>query len=486
MVLDDKQRQIGRDNFNDGSRVTRRQLLTGALAVPAAAGVYWGYDKLEEGVPPVRVGLIGTGNQGCNAHISQSNPDYVDIVAFSDIRPSNQKRARRLFSEKYGEKAKDIKLYVNYEDMLKDDNIEMIIIATPLFLHKEMTIKALEHEKHVLCEKLMAKTVAECKEMVRAADKAERLLAIGHQRHYSYLYANALSLIQAKALGEIRHIRAYWHRNQSGDDGWSPEIPLEDKVFYSANPGDLDKYKFDSVEQLVRWRIDQETGGGLMVELGSHQLDAASIFLNHALPVAVVGTGVRSIMKNWDPKVPDHVFLNFEFGEDAKHAVLTYSSISSNALDGYGEQVNGTAATMIIQEERDAYVFREGGDGKNTRINWAEAKLERPAAEAGSTKQWATGVATADTLTSRGYREEQEHMAWLIRNDKLIEWPSKENHYHPDPRFFPRCHGRVALNDAVVTLTSMLAMETKQRIVYKPEWFDPASDATPEADYPIA
>ena len=79
----------------------------------------------------------------------------------------------------------------------------------------------------------------------------------------------------------------------------------------------------------------------------------------------------------------------------------------------------------------------------------------------------------AETTTSRGYREEQEHLAWLIKNIK-----------QPDgnPEHMPRCHGRVALNDAVVTLASNLAMEKKRRIEYKPEWFDPNSDAAPETD----
>ena len=493
MVLNDKQRQIGKDNFKDAARVSRRQLLAGTLAVPGAAGVYWGYGQLEAGVPPVRAGLIGTGNQGCNAHISQGNPDYVNIVAFSDIRPSSQKRARRQLGIKYGDKAKDIKLYPDYREMLDDPDIEMVIIATPLHKHEEMTVGALEAGKHVLCEKLMAKTVTECKEMVRAADKAKRLLAIGHQRHYSYLYANALSIINQSILGKIYHIRAYWHRNQIiAGDSWSPSVPYDDNVYFTKHADQLKAHGYESVEQLIRWRIDNQTGGGLMVELGSHQLDAASIFLHHHLPKAIVGTGVQSHFKD-GRDIDDHVFLNYEFGEEVHNAVVTYSSISTNALDNYGEQVNGTKGTMILDREKDAYVFTEGG-GKDTRVTWAENRLARPTTDSGSTTAWGTGGKMADTLTSRGYREEQEHMAWLIRNSDKITWPSagngyltpcEQNKYHPDLRFFPRCHGRIALNDAVVALVSNLAMKAKQRVEMKPEWFDPASDAVPENDIKV-
>ncbi len=491
MALNDKQRQIGRDNFNDGvdriARLTRRQMLSGVAAGGiGAAGAYWGYDRIKEG-GPVKAGLIGTGNQGCYAHISQSNPDYVKFVAFSDIRPSSQKRARRLFKEKYGAEAADVELYVDYRDMLEREDIELIVIATPLFLHKQMTVDAIEKGKHVLCEKLMAKTVTECKEMVRAADEAKKLLAIGHQRHYSYLYANALALIEQEFLGGIRHIDAYWHRNQTRDDSWHPEIPYEDRVYYMANPEELKANGFDSIEQLIRWRIDNRTGGGLMVELGSHQLDAASIFLHHKLPQAILGTGRKSWFSD-DRDIDDHVFLNYEFGEDAHNAVVTYSSISTNAFDGYGEQVNGSSATMIIDKEAEAYVFREGHDTRNTRVTWAEQRLARPMADSGSTAAWGTGVGTQDTLTSRGYREEQEHMAWLIRNPDEIQWPEvgKKEFKPEDKRRYPRCHGRVALNDAVVALVSNLAMAAKQRVEMKPEWFDPYDDAAPENDIKIA
>ena len=69
--------------------------------------------------------------------------------------------------------------------------------------------------KHVFTEKLMAHSVAECKEMCQVARDNNRLLAVGHQRHYSVLYDNANYLVQNGVLGEIRHIRALWHRNNA-------------------------------------------------------------------------------------------------------------------------------------------------------------------------------------------------------------------------------------------------------------------------------
>lgn len=499
MVLNNAQRRIGSDNYQDAVRMTRRQVLSGAVAVPAAAGIYWGYDKIDS-KEPVRVGVIGTGNQG-KAHIASMNPDYCQVVAFSDIRPSNQKNTRMLLNDKFGDKAKDIKLYEDYRKLLDDKSIEMVIIALPLHLHAEAAIAALQAGKHVLCEKLMARTVMQCKQMVRAADKAKRMLAIGHQRHYSYLYANCRSLIErGDVLGDVRHIRAYWHRNQTnaGADGaktgkydsWFPPVPVDDAQ--AITPEFLERYGYKSPEELVRWRVYDRTGAGLMAELGSHQLDAASIFLGKAHPHAVSGFGGVLFFTD-GRQVEDHIFLTFEFPKESKAngAVVTYSSINTNVFDGYGEQVMGTKGTLIVQQERDAYVFREphigeGASMRDTRVAWAEKRVGRPVSESGSTAQWVSSVETPDTLTSRGYREEQEHMAWLVRNPDKIIWPSADNpHPEDDPAkapYIPRCHGRVALADAVIALTANIAMHKHLRIEFKKDWFDPYSDANPEAE----
>lgn len=494
-VLNNQQRQVGRDNWADAVSVSRRQMLTGALVAPAAASMYFGYDKLEG--EPVRVGVIGTGDQGNNGHIMPMNPNYCRLVAFSDIRPSNIKRTWDNINQKFGDEAKKVKFYENYKDLLADPEIEMVSIALPLHLHASVTIEAIKAGKHVLCEKLMAKTVGECKEMIKAADEAKKLLAIGHQRHYSYLYANCRSIIErGDILGDIRHLRAYWHRNQAGNglpdgikgkyDSWFKAVPKEDLAV------DLNKFGYNSYEELVRWRVYDRTGAGLVAELGSHQLDACSIFLGKVHPKSVQGSGGVLFFED-NRQVEDHVFLIYEYPKDsaAKGAVVMYSSIGTNAFDGYGEQVMGTMGTMIVQEEREAYLFKEG-KSRETRVGWAEQHIERPAIQAGSTKAWGTGPETPDTLTSRGYREQQEHMAWLIRNPDKIVWPKgshgKEAHPENDPElapYVPRCHGRVGMADAIIALVSNMAMRTQQKITFKEEWFDPYNPATPENEIKV-
>src|SRR5204862_5376548 len=131
-----------------------------------------------------------------------------------------------------------------------------------------------------------------------------------HQRHYSLLYAQANELLVNNLLGEVRHIRALWHRNNLPTrDSWRPPIREEDRRHLESR---IRQLGYRSMEELVRWRLYQRTGAGLMAELGSHQLDACSIFLGKKHPLAVTGVGGKFFYTD-DREVEDHVFCSFEF-----------------------------------------------------------------------------------------------------------------------------------------------------------------------------
>src|SRR5204862_6618164 len=129
-------------------------------------------------------------------------------------------------------------------------------------------------------------------------------------------------------LCDVNHTRALPHRNNSWPrldkngnpikaaqghielrDGWRPEIPQVDREALEARIKELG---YKSMEELVRWRLYNRTGGGLMAELGSHQLDACSIFLGKVHPLAVSGVGGKMFYHD-DREVEDHVFVTFEF-----------------------------------------------------------------------------------------------------------------------------------------------------------------------------
>lgn len=538
MALDmtPEQRAIGRANFRRVSGeirrgVTRRDFVKGALAagtaVPIAAAAYFGYrseQPLQGG--PVKAALIGAGDEG-GILVTEHNPKYVQFVAFCDLRPSNQDRIftgdrkgpRKGFENlpAYGREARQlVKRFDRFEDLLADTKlgIEAVVIALPLHLHAPVAVAAMRAGKHVLCEKLMAWNIAQCKEMIRVADDTDRVLAIGHQRHYSLLYAHATEVLEAGVLGDVKHIRALWHRNNAlpqldGQakeiegtlrDSWRPDVPIEDR---RALESKVQSLGYRSLEELCRWRLYHRTGGGLMAELGSHQLDACGIFLSAMMardpqaapgqegrprvhPLAVTGVGGKTFYHD-DREVEDHVFVTYEYpGKNHPHdpndiVVVTYSSISTNAFEPYGECVMGTRGTMIVESEREIFLYPERGApgaGRSLSVTVTSGAGGKPvldsSASTGPAERPAeAGLAAGTAPVSRGYREEMEHFAYCVR--MWGQGMSKQD------RPLPRCHGRVAMADAVVALTANQAIRQRRRLEFRPEWFQAESAEVPDA-----
>jgi predicted dehydrogenase len=559
MNLTEQDKKIGKENFADAVSITRRDFLAGTVAAGVATGaglgsLYFGYGASVG--DPLRVGVLGTGDEG-SVLIGAHTPEYLNVVAIADIRPFNVHRAfhgdvsspsayqvRPGLMAKYGWSTEDaarerVKVYGGYEELLADKDIEAVIIALPLHLHAEAAIRAMRAGKHVLTEKLMGHSIHECKEMGRVSRETGKLLATGHQRHYSILYDDAVHTIgTARLIGDVHAIRAQWHRgNLPGKDSWKPPLPDDaglvkrlagwKKEIETAKPADVDRLQKQiaqleaqladvavdaaahgytqmtladgeprtPLEELIRWRLWNRTGGGLMAELGSHQLDAAGIFVSclhgkgkKVQPLSVTAVGNRSIFPA-DREVDDHVFCMYEYpapgyfdeaggvADPNKKVVVTYSSINGNGFGGYGEVVMGTKGTLILEQERDALLYKDAA--KDTRVTVAKTKdgtptLDTTESGGGGGTAAATGGG-AGAPPSRGYTEEMEHWAWCIRN------PAPENQ--------PRCKPEVAIADAVIALVSNIALanpQTQPRIEFKPEWFDIADDTTPEGVKPDA
>jgi predicted dehydrogenase len=339
-----------------------------------------------------------------------------------------------------------------------------------------------------------------------------------------------LEVVNSGVLGDIKHIRALWHRNNSWPfsakadgperlpqydpqlrDGWFPPIYKMDadkvtpdllKAVTFTNADGKPEPCFDSLEHLVRWRLFNKPGGGLMAELGSHQLDAASIFLGKVKPIAVTGVGGKFFYgpgKN-NRESDDGVFVTYEFpgktyvADDKKThgdvVVVTYSSFNTNGFEQYGECLMGSRGTLIVEGEADAYLFKEkdpgkpAADPKGTNVTVTGGAGKAPVMEAAST--WGgpgnaavvkSGAASGWGAVSRGYREEMEHFAFCVRTQQKAKLPGGELYKKKDGKFvhaavLPRCHGEIAMADDVLALTANLAMEHKTRIEFKPEWFD--------------
>ena len=569
---------------------------------------FFGYGTVEK---PVRVAVIGTGDQG-SVLIGAMNPKYVQVVAIADIRPFNHHRAfhgdvsgataqlvrpglMQVFGWKTEEEARQhVKVFGEYQDLFKyyedkegDEGIEAVVIGLPLFLHAPVAVEAMKRGYHVLTEKLMAHTVGQCKEMARASERYKKHCATGHQRHYNVLYDHAVKMIQDGLVGDIHYIRAQWHRNnRPGSDSWRQHLPMEIKgedvrtIAGGVQAGPLERslvtlerqlpallqakadaetrgvafprqadldslqkriaqlqaqiadnvlmeggehrgftfksaegygyitedmnidgaktYDRPAAEELIRWRLYDRTSAGLMAELGSHQLDAASIFIaamyggKKQYPLAVSASATRTIFPKdleeipLDRDVEDHIHCVYDYAAEGydkedelgkqRKITVAYSSINGNGFGGYGETVFGTKGTLLLETEKEAMLYNRAEVNRKTRITRNAQGLQITLDDAGDPLSAAVGLQACFAHAhdrGRGYQEQIEHWAYCIRENPEAD-PSKA---------MPRCYPEVALADAVISLTTNIAARLGESVEFDPAWFDPKSDATPEAKY---
>lgn len=305
-------------------QLSRREFLRQS-AVAAAAASLSAFVARANQQEKVKVGIIGTGAQGQNLLRQLLSMPAAEVVAVCDIYTPNRIRAQEL--TKFQAQG-----YNDYRALLERKDIEAVVIATPLHLHAPMTIDALQAGKHVFCEKAIAYSLEEARQMAQTAAHTGKILQIGHQRHYNETYHQAYRLIQEGAIGRITHVRVLWHRNSS----WRRPVP--DPRF----------------ERLLNWRLYKDYSHGLLTELASHQIDVVNWFLG-ATPLSVVGYGGIDYWKD-GREVPDNVELIFDYPNGVR---VVYTSLTTNAYDGYGEWFFGDKGTLVLTNENSGLLFRE-------------------------------------------------------------------------------------------------------------------------------
>jgi predicted dehydrogenase len=204
----------------------------------------------------IGVGLVGYRFMG-RAH---SNA-YRQVARFFDVDPAPRMRAVCGRDEEAVRSAADALGWEGYETdyagMLERDDIQLVDISSSGDTHREFAVAALEAGKHVLCEKPLANTLAEAREMVEAARRAGTVSMVCHNYRRVPAVQLAKRLMDEGRLGEIRHWRAVYLQDWLLD----PDAPMT-------------------------WRLRKETGGaGPLADLGSHLVDLAHFLVG---PIAEV------------------------------------------------------------------------------------------------------------------------------------------------------------------------------------------------------
>ena len=142
----------------------------------------------------VKVGIIGAGIFGMQHAAAIAAQPNAEVVAASR---TNQK-ALDVFTKKFG-----VRGYTDYSDLIANYEVDAVVIATPHHLHTEIVIDAAQSGKHILLEKPMALSLAECDQMVAVTQKAGVKFMVGHNNHFIPAYIRAKEIIASGEIGEI-------------------------------------------------------------------------------------------------------------------------------------------------------------------------------------------------------------------------------------------------------------------------------------------
>jgi predicted dehydrogenase len=198
----------------------------------------------------VRIGVVGAGGFGLLALQHFTQLPQVKLVGMA----GTHREAAFAAAKRFG--VADIE---DVDALVARDDVDLIYIATPPFLHHAQAMKALKAGKHVICEKPLALTVEQADEMIGVARKNGRLVIANLMQRYNPLYETVRQLIESKALGEFLH---GYFENYASDEGLPPE----------------------------HWFWDRSKSGGIFVEHGVHFFDMFAGWLGPGKVVAAQRT----------------------------------------------------------------------------------------------------------------------------------------------------------------------------------------------------
>ena len=223
----------------------------------------------------VRIGVIGCGGIATNKHLPayQNNPN-AELVAFCDNSLERAERVKTAFG------TENSSVYVDYNEMLENEEIDAVLVLTHNSVHCRMAVDALNAGKHVLVEKPMALTYEEAQQMIAASKKAGKLLTVGYQNRFNPETLYLKELAQADTFGEIYYAEATAIRRR-GVPTWG--------VFLN----------------------EKKQGGGPLIDIGTHTLDLTLFMMNNFEPAYCVGRTFHKLNKetkmanawgDWDPE----------------------------------------------------------------------------------------------------------------------------------------------------------------------------------------
>ncbi|MCA9861241.1 MAG: Gfo/Idh/MocA family oxidoreductase, partial [Thermomicrobiales bacterium] len=220
--------------------------------------------------------------------------------------------------------------------LIRDEDIDAVVIASPPNLHHSMSFAAIEAGKHVLCEKPMSRTVAEARDLVRLSEHERVVAMVNHEFRFEPARARAKELI---------------------DSGWLGEPHLANVTVFRSTLNDPNGLPFD-------WLMDETKGGGMLGAAGSHYLDALRWWFGDVRSVAGVSATMVKQRRLADSNAMGTVSADDNFAVMLRflNGAIGTVTYSATAPFEFGEQIvlSGSEGMLMMTGDRKLYGARRG------------------------------------------------------------------------------------------------------------------------------
>jgi predicted dehydrogenase len=294
--------------------INRRQFVKGATASLALSqfGAY-GLDLINPD-KPLKVGLIGTGWYGKSDLFRLMQVAPVEVLALCDPDRNQLNQAGKMVSERQ-KSGKTPKLYNDYRQLLKENELDIAIVGSPDHWHPLQMIDAVKAGANVYVQKPISVDVLEGEAMVAAARKYNKTVQVGTQRKSTpHLIQAKRDIVDKGLLGKVAHVEmcCYFSMRNNGNP---PVQPVPEFFDYEMWTGPAPMRPYDGLPHTRWWRTFNEYGNGIMGDMCIHMFDTARWMLDLGWPNRISSEGGIYVQKGGKSNIPDTQTAVFEYND---------------------------------------------------------------------------------------------------------------------------------------------------------------------------
>ena len=341
-----------------------RRTFVSSLAAAGAVVVTGSRLFAETAKPRMRVGIIGCGwYAGVNLDAFTRNVE-LDVVSLCDVNEVNLQKTLKAVAKF---QATAPRTFLDYREMLRSGDHDVVIVATPDHWHALPAIAAMKSGADVYLEKPVGVDVIEGEALVAAARKYGRVVQVNTQRRSNRLYLEARDkYIRSGRMGRIGLVETY---SYLGSEGWTagplPDAAVPSHLNYELWTGPAPLLPYKAIMENRGWRAFMEYGNGPIGNLGVHMLDQVRWLLGLGWPTSIFSSGGVYVEKASFSNIPDtqrSVFHYPDLDVSWQHRMWGGSPIPQRHWsDQWGARFIGQKGTLNLTMLEYAFTPADGG-----------------------------------------------------------------------------------------------------------------------------